>query len=134
MARLIPLWDNHSAISNPNIRVLSYYYFATLALPLRKGSVFSNHPSPLKLFLLKICIFANFVVPLHHVYILPHILHHRANALPYSSMAALLDHSTPMPSQHALCALRIYGIGARIALLRHHALRLCVRTETVACN
>ena len=74
------------------------------------------------------------LTPLQHVYILPHILHHRANALPYSSMAALLDHSTPMPSQHALCALRLYGIGARIALLRHHALWLLVWAKAVACN
>ena len=49
-------------------------------------------------------------------------------------MAALLDHSTPMPSQHALCALRLYGIGARIALLWHHALGLLVWAKAVACN
>ena len=74
------------------------------------------------------------LTPFQHVYLLPHILHHRTTALPRSSMAALLDHSTPMPSQHALYTLRIYGIGARIALLRHHALWLLVRTKAVACN
>ena len=127
-------WDNHSLISNTILRALSYYPFATLALPLRKGSVFLITSSPLKLFSLKICIFANFVVPLQHVYILPHILHHRATALPYSSMVALLDNSTPMPSQHALCTICIYRVGACAALLRHHALWLLVRAKAVACD
>jgi hypothetical protein len=44
---------------------------------------------------LRMCIFC---CTFAHVYILPYILHHRANALPYSGMADLLDHSTPMPS------------------------------------
>ena len=135
-------WDNHSLISNTILRALSYYPFATLALLLRKGSVFliASSPShlltssPLKLFSLKICIFANFVVPLQHVYILPHILHHRATSLPYSGMATMLDHSTPMPSQHALCTICIYRIGARAALLRHHALWLLVRAKAIACH
>ena len=73
-------------------------------------------------------------LPLQRVYILPHILHHRATALPHSGMAHMLDSGTPMPSQHALCALRLYGIGAHIALLRHHALWLLVWAKAVACN
>ena len=69
-----------------------------------------------------------------HVYILSHILHNRANALPYSSMATLLDHSTPMPSQHAFCAVRIYGARARASVHGHHALWLLVRAKAIACN
>ena len=62
-----------------------------------------------------------------HVYILPHILHHRATALPHSSLAHMLDSGTPMPSQYALCAVRIYGINTRANILWHHALWLLVR-------
>ena len=72
------------------------------------------------------------LTPFLHVYILPHILHHRATSLPYSSMVALLDNSTPMPSQHALCTMCIYRVGACAALLRHHALWLLVRAKAVA--
>ena len=69
-----------------------------------------------------------------HVYILPHILHHRTTALPHSGMAHMLDSGTPMPPQHAFCTLRIYGIGICAALLQHHALWLLVRAKTIACN
>ena len=69
-----------------------------------------------------------------HVYILPHILHHRSTALPHPGMANMLDNSTPMPSQRALCAVRIYGVGTCAALLRHHALWLLVWAKAVACN
>ena len=69
-----------------------------------------------------------------HVYILPHILHHRANALPYSGMADLLDHSTPMPPQHTFRAICIYRVGTCGNLLRHHALWLLVWAKAVACN
>ena len=71
---------------------------------------------------------------MQHVYILPHILHHRATALPHYSLAHMLDSGTPMPSQHALCAVRIYGVDTRANLLRHYALRLCVWAKAVACN
>ena len=74
------------------------------------------------------------LTPFQHVYLLPHILHHRTTALPRSSMAALLDNSTPMPSQHALCAVRIYGVGTRANLLRNYALWILVWTKAVACN
>ena len=74
------------------------------------------------------------LTPLQHVYILSHILHHRAISLPYSGMATLLDRSTPMPSQHTLYAVRIYGINTRANILWHHALWLLVRTKAVACN
>ena len=74
------------------------------------------------------------LTPFLHVYLLPHILHHRATALPYSGMAALLDSSTPMPSQYALCAFRIYRSGTRGNIHVYHALWLLVWTKTIACN
>ena len=74
------------------------------------------------------------LTPFLHVYLLPHILHHRATALPYSSLAHMLDSGTPMPSQHALCAVRIHWFDTCTNLLRHHALWLLVRAKAIACD
>ena len=80
------------------------------------------------------CVCAFFIVPLQHVYLISHILHDCAIALPYSGMATLLDHSAAMSSQHALCSICIYGAGTCAALLRHHALWLLVWAKAIACN
>ena len=67
------------------------------------------------------------LTPFLHVYLFPHILHHCLISLPYSGMAAMLDNSTPVSSQHALCTLRIYWACTCGNILRHHALWLLVR-------